>query len=332
MNTRPNNEGKTRSRSSLRRLAAEITNGVATAALLTALVLPAVPPAAYAPTSPPTNYARASESPSPSSLETRNDSQAETEAPASDPFAPTSIASVASATTTIPAWLVKQREANALTRRAAAVETASTSADATASADVESASSTASGAGDSSGAVVAASTTKTVSSGGQTGLRGIWPGSAERLAAYLLAHNPKPGFSVPTVTLAAYYVTYAAEVGLRADILWAQMIHETGSGAYGGSVKPAQNNYAGIGATGGGVPGYAFATAEQGVKAHIAHMVAYVFETDRASWTNVEVDPRYDAVRPRGIAKVLADLDGRWAVPGIGYGAAIERHVAQINR
>jgi hypothetical protein len=109
------------------------------------------------------------------------------------------------------------------------------------------------------------------------------------------------------------------------------MIHETGYGKYGGSVKPEQNNYAGIGATGGGVPGYTFATAELGVQAHIAHLVAYVYPTDMAPWTNTSIDPRYDKVQPRGIARLLRDLDGRWAVPGVGYGARIENHVRALN-
>ncbi len=224
----------------------------------------------------------------------------------------------------IPRWLAKQREADAVTPRSPA----STHADGEGEEASDGAALTPSVGHEASGAPA----TRDVSTGGQTALRGTWAGTPARLAEYLVAHNPSPAFSVPVETLAHYYVTYAAEVGLRADILWAQMIHETGFGAYGGSVKPSQNNYAGIGATGGGVPGHTFVTAELGVKAHIAHMVAYVFETDQAVWTNATIDPRYEAVRPRGGAKVLADLDGRWAVPGIGYGAAIERHVAAMNR
>ena len=156
--------------------------------------------------------------------------------------------------------------------------------------------------------------------------------TAQRLADYLLAHSPDPAFSVPVLTLAGYYVHYAAEVGLRADVLWAQMLHETGFGRYGGSVVAGQNNFAGIGATGGGEAGSSFPTAEDGVKAQIAHMVAYVFTQDMAPWTNATVDPRYDAIKNRGIVQALSDLDGRWAVPGDGYGAAIEKHVAAMNR
>jgi hypothetical protein len=174
--------------------------------------------------------------------------------------------------------------------------------------------------------------TRIVLDGGATPLKGIWAGTAEELADYLTASQPSPGFTVPPLTLARYYIRWAGEVGLRADILWAQMLHETGFGAYGGDVGPTQNNFAGIGATGGGAVGYSFPTAEAGVMAHVAHMAAYVFPTDRAAWTNSSIDPRYNSVSPRGVARVLSDLDGRWAVPGNGYGAAIERHVRAINQ
>ena len=158
--------------------------------------------------------------------------------------------------------------------------------------------------------------TAMVLTGGQTPLRGVWSGTADRLASYLLGVAPAPLFTVPASVLAEYYVRYCAEAGLRADLLWAQMIHETGYGMYGGDVLPEQNNYAGIGATGGGVPGLSFPTAEAGVMAQVAHMVAYVYTESPVSWADATVDPRFDLVSPRGVAAVLADLNGRWAYPG----------------
>ncbi len=173
--------------------------------------------------------------------------------------------------------------------------------------------------------------TTVVLAGGQTPLTGIWSGTAEQLASYLLGVAPSPGFTVSASALAEYYVRYCAEAGLRADLLWAQMIHETGSGTYGGDVRSEQNNYAGIGATGGGEPGIAFATAEAGVMAHVAHMVAYVYSSSPVSWANATTDPRFDFVNPRGAVSILSDLDGRWAVPGAGYGERIEEIARAIN-
>ncbi|NLE74400.1 MAG: glucosaminidase domain-containing protein [Actinobacteria bacterium] len=174
-------------------------------------------------------------------------------------------------------------------------------------------------------------TTDVVLTDGRTQIAGVWSGTAATLSRYLLNQNPTPTFTVPLEMLADLYVQYAAEANLRVDILWAQMLHETGFGRYGGDVCAAQNNYAGIGATGGGESGCAFATAQDGVKAHVAHMVAYVYTVSPVPWANDTTDPRLHAVRPRGSAAVLADLDGRWAVPGVGYGARIEEHVRAIN-
>jgi hypothetical protein len=180
-------------------------------------------------------------------------------------------------------------------------------------------------------ALPAGEPTSTVLTGGQTSLQGVWAGTADRLAAYLLAVCPSPRFTIPTSELAKYYVQYCDEAGLRADLLWAQMIHETGYGMYGGDVSPSQNNFAGIGATGGGASGIAFATAEAGVMAQVAHMVAYVYVSSPVAWADGATDPRFDMVNPRGTVSVLSDLDGRWAVPGDGYGTSIEAIARAIN-
>lgn len=173
--------------------------------------------------------------------------------------------------------------------------------------------------------------TQIILTDGQTPLQGSWDGDADRLASFLLATCPSPRFTVPTSVLADYYMRYAEETGLRADLLWAQMMHETGNGSYGGDVRPDQNNYAGIGATGHQESGFSFPTAEAGVMAHAAHMVAYVYETSPVYWADTTVDPRFDCVFPRGVASVLADLDGRWAVPGVGYGERIEAIARAMN-
>jgi N-acetylmuramoyl-L-alanine amidase len=174
-------------------------------------------------------------------------------------------------------------------------------------------------------------TAPVVVSEGQTPLKGVWNGTADQLASFLLEACPSPGFTVPTPVLAEYYVRYCAEAGLRADLLWAQMIHETGYGMYGGDVRPEQNNYVGIGATGGGTAGASFPTAEAGVMAHVAHMVAYVYTVSPVSWADASTDPRFDMVSPRGIVSVLADLNGRWAVPGTTYGQSIEAIAQAIS-
>src|SRR5680860_881018 len=85
------------------------------------------------------------------------------------------------------------------------------------------------------------------------------------------------GRTLPLQDLARLYVKDGRRFGIRADVAWAQMVHETGWGRYGGDVLPDQNNMAGIGATGGGEPGNVFATAEHGVVAHIVHLAWYAY-------------------------------------------------------
>lgn len=140
--------------------------------------------------------------------------------------------------------------------------------------------------------------------------------------------------------LARYYVRYGRRLGIRADVAWAQMIHETGWGRYGGDVAPRQNNMAGIGATGGGEPGNSFATAELGVIAHLVHLAWYAYQEhldDPYCVSNLDPnrpgDPRH-FVTPdgphKGNVRTVADLGGKWA-PSSTYGERVQKHVSGIS-
>ena len=58
-----------------------------------------------------------------------------------------------------------------------------------------------------------------------------------------------------------------------------------------------------------------------GVEAHIQHLYAYATTADLPEGCEL-VDPRFKYVK-RGIAPLWKDLNGRWAVPGDGYGESI---------
>jgi hypothetical protein len=73
------------------------------------------------------------------------------------------------------------------------------------------------------------------------------------------------------------------KLGVRWDFAFYQMILETGSlkfhnGRRAGDVKPTQNNFAGLGATGGGEPGESFKDLPTGVRAHLEHLLLYAGE------------------------------------------------------
>ena len=99
-----------------------------------------------------------------------------------------------------------------------------------------------------------------------------------RLIEYLKSRNPdlSPRFeSVPTE-----YMRLGEQLGVRWDYAFYQMVLETGALSYrrgnrSGDVKPTQNNFAGLGAIGGGHPGESFKDIPTGVRAHLEHLLLY---------------------------------------------------------
>lgn len=145
----------------------------------------------------------------------------------------------------------------------------------------------------------------------------------EQCVRYLLKHNPNPKLNVSPQELVSYYYEEGNRTGIRPDIAFAQALKETGYFRYGGTVIPAQNNYCGLGTTSATVQGAYFATPRLGVKAHIQHLLAYA--SVEPPQDNI-VDPRYELVRRSYGSNTLTqwkDLNGRWAVPGVGYGQSI---------
>ena len=65
--------------------------------------------------------------------------------------------------------------------------------------------------------------------------------------------------------VATEYMRHGEALGLRWDYAFFQMLLETGYLKYTGDVKPEQNNFAGLGATGGGARGESFKDVSTGV-------------------------------------------------------------------
>ena len=120
----------------------------------------------------------------------------------------------------------------------------------------------------------------------------------------------------------------AAVEGVRAEVVFAQAMHETGWLQFGGDVSADQCNFAGIGAT-GGVPGNSFNdwgenSVRKGLRAQVQHLKAYA---STESCVNEVVDPRYNLVSPHGKATTVEALGGLWATSS-AYGDAL---VSQID-
>src|SRR5215467_13795183 len=99
-----------------------------------------------------------------------------------------------------------------------------------------------------------------------------------RLMEYLRSRNPDlhPRFD----GVASEYMRQGEMLGVRWDFAFYQMILETGSLSYrrgnrSGDVRAAQNNFAGLGATGGGQSGENFKDIPTGVRAHLEHLLLY---------------------------------------------------------
>src|SRR5262245_59953187 len=99
-----------------------------------------------------------------------------------------------------------------------------------------------------------------------------------RLMAFLKLRNSE--LSPRYDGIATQYMRFGEQMGIRWDYAFYQMVVETGAlshrrGNRAGDVKPEQNNFAGLGATGGGERGDSFKDIESGVRAHIEHILLY---------------------------------------------------------
>ncbi|MCT4620127.1 MAG: glucosaminidase domain-containing protein [Marinisporobacter sp.] len=155
----------------------------------------------------------------------------------------------------------------------------------------------------------------------------------EQMKQYLLMINPLPKINCTPDEIVAYYLKEGEVEGIRGDIAFSQALLETGFFKFGGLVFPNQNNYAGIGATNTTQKGRAasFVTPQTGVKAHIQHLKGYVSKDPVIAPI---VDPRYTILVNSGLlgsCKYVTDLNGKWAVPGNGYGEKILKILEKIT-
>ena len=74
----------------------------------------------------------------------------------------------------------------------------------------------------------------------------------EQMAAFIRRRNPQPKLACTVEEIVRYYYAEAGREGIRPDVALCQALKETGFFAYGGDVLPSQNNFCGLGTTGGG--------------------------------------------------------------------------------
>src|SRR5215472_10793235 len=140
--------------------------------------------------------------------------------------------------------------------------------------------------------------------------------------------NLRPAFR----DIARYYKQHGEALRVRWDYAFFQMLLETnylsyrtGNGRWG-DVDPRQNNFAGIGTTGGGVPGDSFPDVSSGVLAQMQHLIAYSGERVRsplAPRTREKQDDIIEQSLALGRPVRFDDLTNRWAADR-NYATSIE--------
>lgn len=139
------------------------------------------------------------------------------------------------------------------------------------------------------------------------------------LMSFLTERNPQ--LPMQFRNIAAHYKEHGERHRVRWDYAFFQMVLETNyllfrNGTGKGDVSARQNNFAGIGTTGGGVPGDSFPDVSTGVLAQMQHLIAYSGEqvpNPVAKRTREKQDDIIALSRRLGRPVTFRDLAGRWA-------------------
>ena len=152
----------------------------------------------------------------------------------------------------------------------------------------------------------------------------------DRLMRFIVERNAtlEPRFR----DIARYYKAHGEGLGIRWDYAFFQMVLETNyltfrrANGDWGDVRPRQNNFAGIGATGGGVPGDSFADVSTGVLAQMQHLLAYAGQHVAAPVAPRTREKQGDIIESsRALRRPVrfSDLTNRWAADR-NYARSIE--------
>ena len=177
--------------------------------------------------------------------------------------------------------------------------------------------------------------------GVNTTIMGVTRTSAAQIARYFKAKGatyPSSVYSskgaVTIEDFAKIVVEEATAEGVRAEVVFAQAMHETGWLKFGGLVTAEKCNFAGLGATGNSSDGaatdygrgYTYPDVRTGIRAQVQHLKAYA---STEPLVNACVDQRFKYVT-RGCAPTVGSLSGKWAVPGNGYGESIAATMSEL--
>ncbi|MGC4020110.1 MAG: glucosaminidase domain-containing protein [Muricomes sp.] len=119
-------------------------------------------------------------------------------------------------------------------------------------------------------------------------------------------------------TFCQIYYDEAVAEGVRPEVAFVQTMKETGWLQYGGDASIEQFNFAGLGTTGGGVPGNSYSDVRTGIRAQVQHLKAYATADALAQEC---VDDRYEYVT-KGSAPYVEWLGQKENPEGHGWATA----------
>lgn len=145
----------------------------------------------------------------------------------------------------------------------------------------------------------------------------------DRLMQFLRSRNQS--LSPRFAKIAHWYAYHGERWRVRWDYAFFQMALETNFLTYRrangkwGDVNPRQNNFAGLGTTGGGVPGDSYPDVSTGVLAQLQHLIVYSgerLENPVGHRTRLKQDVILNLSEPLAARRLVTfqDLSGRWAV------------------
>ncbi|MDO4598970.1 MAG: glucosaminidase domain-containing protein [[Ruminococcus] gnavus] len=167
--------------------------------------------------------------------------------------------------------------------------------------------------------------TEEVIADGQYPIMGQSSVTTEEMVSYFQASGkPYPAESLikggadSIETFCQIYAEEAKAEGVRPEVAFVQTMKETGFLQYGGDASIEQFNFAGLGTTGGGVPGNSYPDVRTGVRAQIQHLKAYATEEPLVQPC---VDDRYEYVQ-KGSAPYVQWLGQKENPKGAGWATA----------
>jgi len=140
-------------------------------------------------------------------------------------------------------------------------------------------------------------------------------GGTTHTSTDLVTRFVKEGKAYPSTVMAAggapnietfckIIVEEANAEGVKAEVVFGQIMHETGYLQFGGSVAPEQYNFCGLGAVSSTERGYAFPNVRTGIRAEVQHLKGYA---SKEALKNECVDPRFKYIE-RGCAPYVQYL------------------------